>query len=158
MSAWALLLRSPRLELKPLTDLTAASCSSTARAHESVAMVPAEEGRLGKHTQRLAQKHQPRPGCRRQTHTHAGRKRQFTKMTSVPLRHHSAPRGALPRPSCARLPFPLTASGAASLCLKIRKFCGVKLHALIFLPHVTLPKPQSVFKFDTSCSVCVSEL
>lgn len=118
---------------------------------------PGEEGRLGKHTQQLAQQHKPLPGCRRQTHNHAGRKRRFAKMTSVPLRHHSAPR-ALPRPSCASSSFPLTASGAASSCLKIRKFCGVKLHALTFLSHVTLQKPQSIFKFVTSCSVCLSEL
>lgn len=44
-------LRPPQTQLKPLTDLTAASCSSTASAQESVAMVPTA-GEIRHHTER----------------------------------------------------------------------------------------------------------
>lgn len=80
-STWTLLRPSPRLELKSLTDLTAASCSSTARAHESVAMVPREGGRLANEKDRTEGQQWPQDRRRRENETHADRKRRRGKVT-----------------------------------------------------------------------------
>lgn len=90
--------------LKPLTDLTAASCSSTARAHESVAMVPRQRGWLANKKDRTEGRSGPRPAAGARTgltRTGSGGAEEWRKFLPSARRHYSAPRwpGLQPRAS-----------------------------------------------------------